>query len=95
MKGPVENLLSEIAEMVAKELDDHLQDVRQMLPQLDVDEAEYKRLLLSEVVNDVVIEAQFAFPPHKSYSPDEVKTKALDVFRRKFERDKMLYSEQP
>jgi len=95
MKGPVENLLSEIAEMVAKEIDNHIGDVRQMLPQLDVDEAEYKRLLVLEVVNDVVIEAQFAFPPHKSYSPDEVKNKASNIFRKKFERDKRLYSEQP
>ena len=90
MSNPDE-LLSEIVEIISKQLDTDQEAIQKILTKIDVDEENYKKLMILEVVGDVTIEAQFAFPPHKSRTPEEVKAKALNTLSRKLERDKRLF----
>jgi len=87
-----EELLNETAKMLFRELDEREEEVHRMVSQLEVDEANYKNLLVREVVGDITVDAQFAFPPMRNHTPEEVKAKALTIFCKKFERDKRLFS---
>jgi len=87
-----EELLNEIARMLFRELEEREDEVQRMVSQLEVDEDNYKNLMVREVISDITVDAQFAFPPMRNHTPEEVKTKALAVFSKKFERDKRLFN---
>jgi hypothetical protein len=84
-------LLAEIAELVKDKLDEQRATVKRIVANLEVDEQTYKRLMVSEVVNKMMIDIQFAFPPNQNHTPDQVKEKAIDFLAKKLERDKRLY----
>jgi len=86
-----EQLISEIAELLWKELGADEARVRRVVAALEVDAETYKRLLIKEVVNGIYLDAQFALPPHTLYTPEQVKEKALKLLEKKVERDERLY----
>jgi hypothetical protein len=87
----VEQLLAEIADLVKEKLDEQRTTVKRIVANLEVDEQAYKRLMASEVVNEMMVDAQFAFPPNQNHTPDQVKEKAMSFLAKKLERDKRLY----
>jgi hypothetical protein len=87
----VKQLLAEIAELVKEKLDEQSATVKRVVANLEVDEKAYGRLMVSEVLNEMMVDAQFAFPPHQSQTPDQVKEKAMNFLAKKLERDKRLY----
>jgi len=88
---PFEALLSEIVELLYERLEADEGRIRRIVATLEVDAETYKRLLIREVVNGVYVDAQFAFPPHTLYTPNQVKEKALKLLAKKVERDERLY----
>lgn len=90
MSSP-EELLGEIAETISKELGKRGDVVQKVLANLEVDEETYRALMVREVLREVMVAAQFAFPPHRNHTPEEVKAKALNLFHKKLERDERLY----
>ena len=89
MSSP-EELLDEMAETISKELGKRGDVVQKFLANLEVDEETYRALMVREVLREVMVAAQFAFPPHGNH-PEEVKAKALNLFHKKLERDERLY----
>jgi len=87
-----EELLNEIARMLFRELEKREEEVQRMVSQLEVDEANYKKLMVREVISDITVDAQFAFPPMQNHTPKEVRAKALTILGKKFERDKRLFN---
>jgi hypothetical protein len=87
----VERLLAEIAELVKNKLDEQRATVKRIVANLEVDEQTYKRLMVSEVLKEMTVNAQFAFPPHQNHTPNQVKEKAVGFLAKKLERDKKLY----
>lgn len=90
MSNP-ERLLEEISKMLFSRLEEREGEVQKVVSQLEVDEVKYKKLIVHEVVGNVIVDAQFAFPPMQNHTPEDVKVKALSILHRKLERDKRLY----
>jgi hypothetical protein len=86
-----EELLDEIAETISRELEKCGEAAQKVLANLEVDENTYRALMVREVLREVMIAAQFAFPPHRNHTPEEVRAKALNLFHKNLERDKRLY----
>ena len=86
-----EQLLEEVAELARKKLSEQEASVKQVVANLEVNIETYVKLMVSEVVREFTVDAQFAFPPLQNHTPEEVKKKALEFLTKKFERDKRLY----
>lgn len=87
-----EKLLSEIERVLRVKLENCREEVKRIIANLAVAEEEYKSLIVSEALNAVVVDAQFAFPPHTLHTPEGVKEKALKLLQKKLERDMRLYA---
>jgi hypothetical protein len=72
-------------------LEERSEDVERIVASIKVDKGKYVDLLVQEVIENVWVDAQFAFPPHILMTPEEVKNKALKVLKRKISRDMRLY----
>jgi hypothetical protein len=93
MNEKAKRLLDEIAELLSRRLEDHMDEIEKITSYLEVNPAEYKILMIDEVVNDpeIHIGTQFAFPPMQNHSPEELKEKALRLLEKKLRRDRRLY----
>lgn len=81
--------------MLWAELESHRGEVKRIVANLAVAEEEYKSLMVSEALDSVVIDAQFASPPHTLHTPEGVKEKALKLLQKRLERDMRLYTLKP
>jgi len=88
-----ENLLKEIAEMIRRELEKHMDEIEKITSRLEVTPEEYKALMVAEIVqnSDIYVGVQFAFPPAQTHTPEDLKNKALKLLEKKLRRDCRLY----
>lgn len=93
MSGKVERFLYELAATLMRKLEEESERVRRIVAGLEVDEQEYRRLTVNEVVNEVMVDAMFAFPPHTLHTSEGVKAKALKLLDRFLERDERIFCE--
>ena len=91
-REPFEDLISEVVSLLYKKLEADEERLRRIVASLEVDSETYQQLMIKEVVNGIYIDAQFAFPPHSLYTPEQVKEKALKLLAKKVERDERLYA---
>ena len=89
--GNVEQFLSELAGMLVQKLEGCRERVERVVAGLGVDVEEYRHLLVKEVIDEVAVDAMFAFPPHNLYTPDEIREKALKLLDKFLERDERLF----
>lgn len=87
--SPVQ-LLTAISIALVRHLEES-EDVERIVANLKINREKYIDLLVQEVINNVWLDAQFAFPPRILMTPDEVKNKALQILKKKISRDKRLY----
>jgi hypothetical protein len=91
-REPFEDLISEVVDLLYKKLEADEERLKRIVANLEVDAETYKQLLIKEVVNGIYVDAQFAFPPHNLYTPEQIKEKALKLLAKKVERDERLYT---
>ncbi len=92
MSDEVELLLSSIADELMRRLEDSGDRVKRIVANLEINEEEYRRLMVCEVINEVIVDAQFAFPPHTLHTPSGVRAKALKLLEKFLERDERLFA---
>ncbi len=92
--GDFEKLISEIIALPSEKLVANAERVKRIVANLEVDEEEYNRLLVGEVVDSVYVEAQIVASQRCGghSTPEDVKAKALSLLERKLERDERLYA---
>lgn len=91
MSKKVERFLYELAATLMRKLEEDGERVKRIVAGLEVDEQEYRRLMVNEVVNEVMVDVMFAFPPHTLHTPEGVKAKALKLLENFLERDERLF----
>jgi len=89
----IRKLLDEIAMILRRSLDEHMDEIERITSRLEVDAEEYKDLMVAEVAasSEIIVGVQFAFPPMKSRTPEELKEKAIEMLEKKLRRDLRLY----
>ena len=87
------NLLVEIAELLRRRLERHMDEIERITSRLEVNPEEYKALMVAEVVSssEIYVGVQFAFPPTQTHTPEDLKNKALKLLEKKLRRDCRLY----
>jgi len=88
----VEEFLSKLADELMARLKVDGERVKRIVAKLEVGEEEYRRLMVTEVINEIIVDAQFAFPPHTLHTPSEVKAKAYRLLETFLERDERLFA---
>ncbi|MEM1798714.1 MAG: hypothetical protein QXX87_05775 [Candidatus Jordarchaeales archaeon] len=91
MSARGDRLLSELIEALMQKLGEESERVKRIVTALEVDEGEYKRILIDEVMNEVVVEVLFALLPGSTITPEEVKAAALKLLANFLDRDERIF----